>query len=248
MSYRKLAEELAATLAKDNPGATFDVILIGSVARGVETPRSDVDVLVITDEDLAYPRVEHPIHLQVFDVETFLRRLRHGDDFACWCIRYGISLSDSGVWKKIVASPDAEVWPDWKTKVAQATRRLILASRLLQTDDLYAAAEETLYAVAHTARAILLQRGTFPLARPEIVGQLTQEGQTKLAGVLSSLLRGEPHDSLYLWQVHGLVKKLLIHLDAATYKDTALKHSKAVRAKEPGLRRTSTPRTGGLKS
>jgi hypothetical protein len=208
----------------------FDAILIGSAARAAQTPRSDVDILVIADQQLEKPRVEQPIHLQIISTDNFLRRLHDADDFACWCVRYGVPMTDSGLWKRLKESPDATTWPRWKEKIGQATSKLILASQLLQIEDLEAAAEEMLYAVSHTARALLLREGKFPLSRPEMVEQLSMVGQNQLSELLSNLLNGRD-DTSYLRHAQGLLKKLLTNLDVRAYRDTALHYTRTERSK-----------------
>ncbi len=208
----------------------FDAILIGSAARTAQTPRSDVDILVIADRQLEKPRIEQPIHLQIISTNNFLRRLHDADDFACWCVRYGLPMTDSGLWKRLKESPDATAWPRWKEKIGQATSKLILASELLQTKDLEAAAEEMLYAASHTARAILLREGKFPLSRPEMVEQLSTAGQNQLSELLSNLLNGRD-DMSYLRHAQGFLKKLLTNLDVRAYRDTALNYMRIERSK-----------------
>jgi hypothetical protein len=121
-------------------------------------------------------------------------------------------------WLEIVSSPDAAVWPDWHKKVRHAARRLTLAATLLETGDILAAAEEMLYAVSHTARAILLKNGIFPLSRPEIIAQLRGTGHQHLGKLLQGLSYDEPtkaamnRNLLY-------VKRLLVYLDKPVYRE-----------------------------
>ena len=64
---------------------TATVVLVGSGARGVRNPRSDIDILVLHDDGHRI-RLKRPgdIHLQQVSRSKFLRRLEKGDDYPCW--------------------------------------------------------------------------------------------------------------------------------------------------------------------
>lgn len=80
------------------------------------------------------------------------------------------------------------MWPDWRTKVYHAAKRLALAVKALADGDRDAAEEESLLAASHLARAVLLRARKLPLSRPELPEQLMAVGRTKLAGALSQLM------------------------------------------------------------
>jgi hypothetical protein len=217
-SYTSLTQDFVRSVCSTNEKTQISVILIGSVARSTHASQSDLDLLVVGDQP---PRVErHPdrLHVQALTTRQFTERLRAGDDFAGWCVRYGVPLVTSRGWLEIVSSPDAAVWPDWHKKVRHAARRLTLAATLLETGDILAAAEEMLYAVSHTARAILLKNGIFPLSRPEIIAQLRGTGHQHLGKLLQDLSYDEPtkaamnRNLLY-------VKRLLVYLDKPVYRE-----------------------------
>lgn len=157
-----------------DPAST--VVLVGSAARGARTSCSDVDVLILNEDGkrltLARPG---DTHLQQDSRTRFLRRLANGDDYPAWALRLGVPLRDAdGWWAEQVAAEQADPhWPDWCPKVAYARKRVHLASDLLTSGDLDAAAEELLLAASHAARAVLLRAGVFPLARPELPDQLS---------------------------------------------------------------------------
>ena len=67
---------------------TATVVLVGSGARGVRNPRSDIDILVLHDDGHRI-RLKRPgdIHLQQVSRSKFLRRLEKGDDYPCWALR-----------------------------------------------------------------------------------------------------------------------------------------------------------------
>ena len=156
--------ECIETTTAVNPGVAFAAVLIGSVARGTSAHNSDIDVVFVAAQELRLPRRSGRMHVQFFLTKDFLYRLRIGDDFASWCVRLGLPITDPGIWSSITAAPEAAQWPGWKRKLPHATRRLFLASQLLRAGDVTAATEEALYAATHTARAILLRTGVFPLS------------------------------------------------------------------------------------
>ena len=169
------------------------VVLVGSGARGVRNPRSDIDVLVLHGDDRRI-RLKRPgdVHLQQDSRSRFLKRLAEGDDYPGWALRFGTPLRDPGGWWAEHAAAEIENphWPDWRPKLKYARKRIRMASELLEVGDVDAATEELLFAASHVARAVLLKQDVFPLSRPELPSQL--EGvDPELAGLVSRLIDGE---------------------------------------------------------
>lgn len=208
------------------------IVLIGSVARSAETPKSDVDLLVIGEQDPVIPPVPDNFHVHASSQAQFVRKLASGDDLAAWCVRYGITIQDPGLWKEIISAPEANTWPRWQNKILHAARRLMLATALLETADVEAAAEETLFATGHVARALLLRANVFPLARAELIGQTREIGFRSLSAMLDGLLFGEPDDRFVRRTIQYL-KKLLINLD----KDEFAQRSKDLARMAPKAKR-----------
>lgn len=227
----RLITNFTAELRALNPETDLNVILVGSVARGTETLQSDLDLLVVSDAEARLPAPGGRLHVQSFTEEAFRAKLRSGDDFAAWCVRFGVPLVSSGRWAAIVDSDEAEIWPEWRNKVKHATRRLVLATAMLDAGDLEASAEETLYAVSHTARAVLLKQGAFPLSRPEMVQQLAESGHQVLAELLKELIYATASQRR-LTRTHFYVKKLLVHLDKTTYGNYVSERRKILQAKQ----------------
>jgi hypothetical protein len=171
---------------------TASVILIGSLARKAATWRSDIDILVITEEPIKRWLVCPEVHLHVETRSNFISKLQGGDDFPAGAIRLGTVLYDpSGWWARLAQSSDAGVWPSWAPKIRLAEKRLIMAKELLAIGDLHAAEEELLTAATHIARAWLLKRKMFPLSRPELPRQLSQGPDEKALGkFIERLMRG----------------------------------------------------------
>ena len=180
-------------LADEGLADSATVVLVGSGARGVRNPRSDIDVLVLHGDDRRI-RLKRPgdVHLQQDSRSRFLKRLKDGDDYPGWALRFGTPLRDPGGWWAEHAAAEIENphWPDWRPKVEHARKRIRMAFELLEVGDVDAASEELLFAASHVARAILLKQGVFPLSRPELPSQLKDVAPT-LAGLLLELIEGE---------------------------------------------------------
>ena len=180
-------------LADEGLAESTTVVLVGSGARGVRNPRSDIDVLVLYGDDRRI-RLRRPgdVHLQQDSRSRFLNRLADGDDYPGWALRFGTPLRDPGGWWAEHAAAEIEKphWPDWRPKLEHARKRIRMASDLLEVGDLDASAEELLFAASHVARAVLLKQGMFPLSRPELASQL-EDVDPSLAGLLQMLIVGE---------------------------------------------------------
>ncbi|MGB9242909.1 MAG: nucleotidyltransferase domain-containing protein [Candidatus Acidiferrales bacterium] len=217
-TYTSLTQDFVREVSSANQEMQISVILIGSVARSTHTSQSDLDLLVISDQLPLVERHADRLHVQALTAQQFTERLRAGDDFAAWCVRYGVPIATAKPWLDIVSSAEAAIWPDWHTKVHHAARRLALAAVLLQTEDIAAAGEEMLYAVSHTARAILLKAGVFPLSRPEIISQLRETNHERLAKMLEDLSYQEPSKAA-LNRYSLYIKRLLVTIDRPAYQE-----------------------------
>lgn len=220
-NYTQLTSGFVTALRSANPDLPLCVVLIGSVARGTETSQSDLDLLVLSNADIVVPRTDPQLHVQFVKEDSFVERLQSGDDFAAWCIRFGVPMIPSDAWLALAKSPVANVWPDWRRKVTHAARRLLMAASMIDVADKEAAAEELLYAASHTARAILLKNQVFPLSRPEMIQQLREHGTHQpLAEILKQLIyeNATEHD---LRRARLYIKKLLVYLDRKAYQEYA---------------------------
>lgn len=165
------------------------VVVIGSHAHGAATRRSDLDVLVLSDESRPKVRAPEGIHLQFRAIDSFRQRIREGDDYAIAAARFGKPVYDRGrLWSAVRDEVQRAPWPDWREKMGYARDRLRLAEELLATRDVPAAFDEALSAATQLARASLFRRGIFPESRPQLCEQLVSVGETELNRVLSKLL------------------------------------------------------------
>jgi hypothetical protein len=188
------------------------VVLIGSVARRTRTTDlGDVDVVVLNGRarTLLHPGVQ----TTVLSTEAFGERVRAGDDFAQWALRFGVSIRGRRKWLQLRRDllEDAP-WPNPATKLDQARRRLRTARELLDMGDSDAAHEDLLYAAGHLARAKLLSLEVFPLSRPELPGQLRDAGLDELASALDRL---RLEHELPASEVAGLLEQIERTVDSA---------------------------------
>ncbi|HEX4753658.1 MAG TPA: hypothetical protein VH268_12225 [Solirubrobacterales bacterium] len=168
-------------------------VLTGSTARGRRTRVSDLDYHVIGGSPPDLSDLPEDIDLYTDDPERFRAKLRRGDDFAHWTVRYGCVLLDSGV----IGEADAWIaetnsWPDARRKLSQAQDALRFADDLLDSGDYPAALEQYRSALSILARGLLLANGDFPLARDELPGQLRAIGRLDLARALRRSMDGRP--------------------------------------------------------
>lgn len=180
LDRRHLQEALAAI----DDQATA-VVLVGSRARGVGDDTSDIDLLVIGSGRLPRPGGRVQI-IQTSEIEL-MERLKTGDDFAAWAIRYGKPIRGRSRWRELRSRLSAvQRWPDPELKQQKAAAHWKRAVSLRDLGDEDAAEDEARIALSHLARALLLERGVFPLSRPELAGQLEEIGEVGLAEALTS--------------------------------------------------------------
>jgi predicted nucleotidyltransferase len=175
------------------------VVLVGSWARdqAMTSPLSDIDVLLLGEgiRPKRSPKIQY-LHVSEDDLRA---RALAGDDFVQWALRYGVPLKGRNLWSSLAREllPQAP-WPDPARKLAQAKKRLVAATDLLEMGDLDAAQEELRFAASHLARAKLIGEHVFPLSRPELPEQLQRVGEERLGSILRLLesLAGLPRRQL----------------------------------------------------
>ncbi len=191
--WRQLADWIRDELQNAGTTERAAIVLIGSAARGRETWRSDVDLLVVFagDERLAL-RPPADLHLQQESRAHLMDRLRTGDDYPVWALLYGKALHDpDGWWARAAEEEQTNPHtPDWTPKAARVEKSLKWAAELLDAGDVDAFEEQCLYAASHLARAVLLKRGVMPLSRPEMADQV-RESEPELARAMEDLAQGD---------------------------------------------------------
>lgn len=171
-------------LARSVAAGAEAVALTGSTVRRRRTATSDLDLHVVGRRpSLAGVEVDVDVYATTSDV--LLARLRGGDDYVQWTLRFGCVLFDTGVLR--AAAQELVVsarWPSPERKLEQARRMLVLAERVVASGDVEAAAEEVKRVLTAVARWRLLSAGAFPLSRAELPGQLRVVGEPDVAAAL----------------------------------------------------------------
>ena len=123
-------EPVLDALARLGIADSATVVLVGSRARGATHGRSDIDILVLQDDDRRI-RLDRPgeVHLQQDSCSRFLMRLENGDDYPGWALRFGVPIRDPLGWwaKQVAAELNNPHWPDWRAKVDYARKRISVA-------------------------------------------------------------------------------------------------------------------------
>lgn len=222
-----LAAITATVEARSQDVGARALILSGSTARARRTRVSDLDYHVIGRR----PNIGHPaedIDLHCDDAETFMAKLRAGDDLVHWSVWYGCVLFDDGVVQSAathVAGHDG--WPDANRKRRQAQSALSFTRRIVNSGDRGAAIEQVRGILSLTARWLLLAHDVFPLSRDELSGQVLDLGCFDLAAALHRSIHCEPKlDEL------ATGARLVEHL-------TSLSAERARRARLPSLAATA---------
>lgn len=166
--------------------------LTGSTARDRRTTISDLDYQVVgprpSHDDLA-----EEVDIYAGDADHFWRKLRSGDDFVQWTLRFGCLLLDTGIFRAGVgAIATDKLWPDPQAKLARLPELRDLAFRLVRMGDRDAAQDQIRAALTSAARAVLLDARIFPLARSELPGQLEAVGHGRLGSALTDTIHHEP--------------------------------------------------------
>jgi hypothetical protein len=181
----------AVTMRARESGATA-LLLTGSTARGTRTAISDLDYHLV-GEPIATDDLAGELDLHVVSPTLLNARLREGDDFTQWSLRFGCVVFDEGIVRESVQLvAEQRLWPDPARKEQQARKSLGIARAMVASGDHDAAVEQVRTALSLTARWRLLADGRFPLARAELPAQLNDLGYTSLAIDLDATIHDAP--------------------------------------------------------
>lgn len=187
-AQRRVTEEI---LSRSRAAGAEAFALTGSTARDRRTGISDLDYHVLGHR----PRYEDlPAEVDIYagGPEHFWAKLRSGDDFVQWTLRFGCLLFDTGVFRAgLQAIATEDIWPDPQLKFARLPEHVGLASRLIRMGDRDAAQAELRAALTTAARGVLLEARVFPLARSELPVQLRTLGNERLATALEAAIHAE---------------------------------------------------------
>ncbi len=141
------------------------LLLTGSTARGTNTAVSDLDYHLI-GEPIVTDDLSGELDLHVVSVTLLQTRLREGDDFTQWSLRFGCVVFDEGIVRDTVRLIDEQrLWPDPARKKKQASKSLSIARAIVASGDHDAALEQVRTALTLTARWRLLADRRFPLSK-----------------------------------------------------------------------------------
>lgn len=168
------------------------VALTGSTARARRTEISDLDIHVVGPRP-RFADLGEGVDVCATSAEVLWQRLRAGDDYVQWTLRFGCILFDSGVLRQALREVrETGLWPDPARKLVRARDLLAFAARVAATGDLDAAQDQARAALTSTARWLLLANGVFPLARDELSDQVLALGCFDLAAALARLRHADP--------------------------------------------------------
>jgi hypothetical protein len=189
-TQRNITETLLAR-AHDLDAEAF--ALTGSTARHHRTAISDLDYHVIGSRPASSDLADE-IDIVAADAVGFCNKIRAGDDYSQWTLRYGCILFDrTGIFRSGLRLVDEErLWPDTSRKHARLPAHRKHAERLIELGDRDAAQEQVRAALTTAARAVLLDIGIFPLSRTELPEQLRGVGFGRLGAALRSTIDDVP--------------------------------------------------------
>lgn len=183
--------EVLERRARDLGAAAF--VLTGSTARARRTSVSDLDYHLVGDSRPDLSDLSGEIDLYTDSTARFEEKLRSGDDFPHWTVRFGCVLWDSGVIRESSEWIErTKSWPDADRKLRQARDSMRFAEGLIESGDYDAALEQCRSALSILSRGLLLGNGTFPLARDELPGQIAELGESDLAEALHRSIHDRP--------------------------------------------------------
>lgn len=168
------------------------LVLSGSTARGRRTDISDLDYHVI-GSDFEAKDISRELDLHFLSREALCDRVRKGDDFVHWSLRFGLVAFDEGPIRKACGLIAKEcLWPDVSRKRDHAAKSLEMAHRFIDAEDQDGAVEQARTALSLSARAYLLSAGIFPLSRAELPDQLREQGRKEAAARLEATIFAWP--------------------------------------------------------
>ncbi len=205
----RAAHDLVCRRARETGAEAL--LLTGSTARGSRTSISDLDYHLI---GVTIPHDDLPADLDIHVVSPGLlrTRLKEGDDFTQWSLRFGRVIFDSGVVNDSVRLIEQRgLWPDVSRKANQSIKSLKIAMAMVQSGDQDAAVEQVRTALTLAARWQLLAAHHFPLSRAELPTQLREVGLSDLAVALAATITRYPQ----LEELEGFLSVVQRLVDAA---------------------------------
>lgn len=187
-AQRRITEEV---FRRSRAAGASAFALTGSTARSKRTEISDLDFHVVGRRP-RFDDLPGDVDIHASSPEAFWAKLRSGDDFVQWTLRFGCLLFDTGIFREgLRAIATEDVWPDGQAKLGRVPEHVRLASRLINMGDRDAAQAEVRAALTTAARGLLLKAHVFPLARDELSDQLRHIGWDQLGWSLSATIHSD---------------------------------------------------------
>src|SRR5271157_2177 len=166
------------------------VIAVGSAVRpGV--PSSDVDLVAICRDPLLLKGVRPlEVDLRAYPDADIDASIENGHDVLGWAVRFGrVLFQRDSFWTRLVTRWRHRLpLPPSKVARARAAAAYHRLASVFEFGDADAVHEQALCYLTHLARAELLDRGVYPISRPELAEQLRGIGNRQLAAWLDRLL------------------------------------------------------------
>jgi hypothetical protein len=202
----RAAHDLVCVRARETGAEAL--LLTGSTARGSRTSISDLDYHVI-GVTIAHDDLPADLDIHVVSSGLVRTRLKEGDDFTQWSLRFGRVIFDSGIVNDSLRLIEQRgLWPDVSRKADQSIKSLKVAMAMVQSGDQDAAVEQVRTALTLAARWQLLAVHRFPLSRAELPTQLNEVGLSDLAVGLAATITGYPQLE-ELGEFLGVVQRLV---------------------------------------
>ncbi|MBE1446139.1 nucleotidyltransferase domain-containing protein [Paenibacillus sp. OAS669] len=156
------------------------ILLVGSVARGLYSEKSDVDIIVILNkkvktDKLAYKSVFRDINIVYRLKKQFHEAYLEGKEFFIWAIKYGLLLFDKNYIVNYYQNPINKIKKDeMQNKFSYIN---IIVPRIydaLLGNDLALGRKYIKKLIIQTARIILISKELVPKSRPELDKQLDE--------------------------------------------------------------------------
>jgi predicted nucleotidyltransferase len=167
------------------------IVAMGSAVRDRGHRRSDVDLLVLYDQQR--PKLRPPIEVDIRyqpakDVEQLVKS---GHEIVTWALKFGVAIYDpNDFWASLKnrTLPELKL-PSATEARARADRSLEVCAEMLSLGDENAASDLILAALTQLVRAELIREAVFPASRPELPVQLKQlDSDSTLAKLLEDAM------------------------------------------------------------
>lgn len=165
-------------LLLSNENLIESIILTGSISRGIYSPESDVDILVILRKHRDIDQLEYVSQFREINIvyqtrQEFLNHYENSHEFSVVCVKYGMLLFDKGYFSSFYRKNINKV-----NKDEMIHKRTYINSIILKIYDVLANDDRDLgikflkKLVIQSARIIIISKDIVPMSRQEVRKQL----------------------------------------------------------------------------